>query len=31
MGYGGCATMRGYDMATGIGSPRVNALSTAIP
>jgi kumamolisin len=31
MGYGGCATGSGYDMATGIGSPKAATLSTAIP
>jgi len=31
MGYGGCTTGRGYDMATGIGTPRAIALNTAIP
>lgn len=31
MGYGGCDTGSGYDMATGIGTPRVATLATAIP
>ena len=31
MGYGGCATLTGYDLATGIGTPRVATLATAIP
>lgn len=31
MGYGGCPTRVGYDLATGIGTPRVSALATAIP
>lgn len=31
MGYGGCATLTGYDLATGIGTPKANELSTAIP
>lgn len=31
LGYGGCATKVGYDLATGIGTPRVATLATAIP
>ena len=31
MGYGGCATTNGYDLATGIGSPKVAELAGAIP
>lgn len=31
MGYGGCPTGVGYDLATGIGTPKVATLATAIP
>lgn len=31
MGYGGCATSPGYDLATGIGSPTAALLANAIP
>ena len=31
MGYGGCATSSGYDLATGIGSPTAALLANAIP
>jgi len=30
-GYGGCATSAGYDLATGIGSPKAAELAAAIP
>lgn len=30
-GWGGCEPSEGYDLATGIGSPRVPELSLAIP
>lgn len=31
MGYGGCDTGTGYDLATGIGSPKAATLATEIP
>ena len=31
IGWGGCATTAGYDLATGIGSPKAAELATAIP
>jgi kumamolisin len=31
IGYGGCATGPGYDLATGIGSPKAAELAAAIP
>jgi subtilase family serine protease len=31
MGNGGCATTEGYDLSTGIGTPKVATLSTALP
>jgi hypothetical protein len=31
IGWGGCATLTGYDMATGIGTPKAAELATAIP
>lgn len=30
-GYGGCATAVGYDLATGVGSPKAAELAAAIP
>ena len=30
-GSGGCAVSAGYDLATGVGSPKANELATAIP
>jgi kumamolisin len=31
IGYGGCAVTSGYDLATGIGSPKAAELAVAIP
>ncbi len=31
IGYGGCATTSGYDLATGIGTPKAAELAMAIP
>ena len=31
VGYGGCATGPGYDLATGIGSPKAAELAAAFP
>lgn len=31
IGWGGCATTAGYDLATGIGSPKAAELAAAIP
>ena len=31
IGYGGCATGSGYDLATGIGTPKAAELAAALP